>query len=94
MGMAICRLTDMTMGHGCFPPQVIIQGSETVFIEGLPAHRQGDAIQPHCCKTCHPSAGGPGSPTVFVNGRAVQRVMDTATCGSVLMTGAKTVRAG
>lgn len=94
MGMQVCRLTDKTMGHGCYSPQVTLQGSENVFIEGLPAFRQGDAIQPHCCDGCHPSFGGQGSPTVRVNGRALQRVTDTASCGSIMLTGAKTVKAG
>lgn len=92
--MPACRLSDKTMGHGCYPPQVTLEGSDNVFIEGLPAFRQGDKIQPHCCNGCHPSAGGEGSPTVFVNNRALNRVTDKATCGSIMLTGAKTVKAG
>lgn len=92
--MPACRLTDMTTGHGCFPPQKTIQGSPNVFIEKFPAFRVGDAIQPHCCKYCHPSFGGVGSSTVFVNGRPLMRIKDKVTCGGVMMTGAKKVRAG
>lgn len=92
--MPVSRLADMTMGHGCYPPQKIIQGSENVFVEGKPTHRVGDAIQPHCCDGCHPSRASSGSPTVFVNGRAMMRVGDRANCGSVLMSGALTVKAG
>ncbi|WEM34254.1 PAAR motif of membrane protein [Xanthomonas phage X1] len=82
------------MGHGCYPPQKVLQGSPTVFIEGLPAHRVGDAIQPHCCDHCHPSFAAMGSSTVFVNGQPLMRIGDSANCGSKLMTGAMTVLAG
>lgn len=95
MGMPACRLTDKTIGHSCFPPQVTIQGSPNVFIESKPAFRVGDAIQPHCCgNSCHPSSGGKGSMTVFVNGKPLMRVRDPATCKSIMATGARTVKAG
>lgn len=92
--MPISRKFDMTMGHYCFPPQKILQGSEDVFVEGKQAHRVGDRIQTHCCDNCHPSFASQGSPTVYVNGKAVMRITDRANCGSVIMTGATTVRAG
>ena len=94
VGMPACRLTDMTMGHGCYPPQATIQGSNDVFIEGLPAHRVGDKIQPHCCYGCHPTTASKGSSTVFINGKGLMRVTDSASCGSKMMTGATTVKAG
>lgn len=94
MGMPVARKDDMTMGHGCYPPQKLIGASEDVFIEGKPAHRVGDEIQKHCCDGCHPSKAGTGSGTVFVNGKALMRVADKADCGSAVMTGAKTVAAG
>lgn len=94
MGLPVCRLADMTMGHGCYPPQVLLEGSEDVFIEGIPAHRVGDKIQKHCCKGCHPSTSAIGSSSVFVNGKAIMRIGDSADCGSIMMTGASTVKAG
>lgn len=84
----------MTMGHGCYPPQKLLEGSSNVFIEGKPTHRVGDKIQPHCCRDCHPSVASDGSDTVFVNGKAIMRVADKANCGSAIMTGARTVSAG
>jgi uncharacterized Zn-binding protein involved in type VI secretion len=94
MGFPACRLKDMTMGHGCYSPQVLMEGSKDVFIEGIPAHRVGDKIQPHCCHGCHPSTSAKGSPTVYINGVALMRVGDSADCGSRMMTGALTVKAG
>lgn len=91
----ISRLFDTTIGHGCFPPQKILTGSPTVFIEGKPVARTGDVIQPHCCgSSCHPSFCGKGSLTVNANGLPVMRVTDSANCGSIIMTGATTVAAG
>lgn len=94
MGMPIVRTNDMTVGHGCYPPQKVLQGSISVFVEGMPVHRTGDKVQPHGCHGTHPTSGGSGSPTVFVNGRGVQRVTDKASCGSLYITGATTVFAG
>lgn len=106
MGLPVCRKGDLAMGHGCWPPHNTIQGSEDVFVEGLSVFRSGDDIQPHSCCGTHKSYGGTGSPTVFVNGKAIQRVSDKATgpyttcggtpaiCSSVMMTGASTVKAG
>lgn len=94
MGLQVSRLGDMTTGHGCFPPQKTIQGSTNVFIEGKPAFRQLDAAQPHCCKYCHPTNAIKGSMTVYVNQRQLMRVTDPCNCGSRMMTGARTVRAG
>ena len=94
MGMPVSRLFDKTMGHGCYAPQKLLEGSPNVFVEGKPANRVGDKIQPHCCDGCHPSTSSKGSSKVFVNGKQLMRVGDRANCGSVLMTGAKTVKAG
>ena len=38
------RLNDLCTGHGIFPSRRVIQGSDNVFINGLPAFRIGDKI--------------------------------------------------
>lgn len=48
-GLPIARLTDVTTGHDCFPPETIIQGSSTVFSENLAVARQGDLGSGHIC---------------------------------------------
>ena len=69
-GMPAARQTDVTAGHGCFPPTTIQVGSATVFINGLPAARVGDAIVSHTCNvTPFPTHGGTvavGSGNVFI----------------------------
>ncbi|EGQ8119397.1 PAAR domain-containing protein [Vibrio cholerae] len=40
-------LGDIGSEHDCFPPTPIITGSGDVFIDGKPAVRQGDALEPH-----------------------------------------------
>jgi len=40
------RLGDIGSNHGKFPPTPIIQGSLNVFINGRPAARKGDSLQP------------------------------------------------
>lgn len=63
-----------------------------VFINRLGAHRVGDAWDAHCCgSACHGSVQATGSPTVFVNGRALARVGDAVACGSVCATGSPDV---
>lgn len=91
----VSRMFDMTIGHDCHPPQKILTGSPTVFVQGKPVARTGDLIQPHCCgNSCHPSFVGIGSKTVYANMRPVARVTDMANCGSLIMTGSLTVAAG
>lgn len=94
MKQPISRLGDSTMGHGCYPPQIILEGSMNVFVEKIGVARVGDKIQPHSCHHTHPSTAAFGSMTVFVNKRPVMRVTDRADCGSIMLTGAATVRAG
>ena len=48
-GIPLGRITDATVGHGCWPPTIIAAGSGTVFANGLPVARVGDANVPHTC---------------------------------------------
>ena len=38
---------DVCTGHGCWPPRLIIQGSDNVMTNDKPQARLGDALLPH-----------------------------------------------
>ena len=67
------RQGDLCTGHPGSPPRPATQGSPNVFINGRPAHRQGDRWKRH---GGHNSVLGEGSPSVFTNGRAQGRQGD------------------
>jgi len=97
---AVARKGDLCTGHGCFPPRKSIAGSGNVFVNGKPAHRKGDAWEPHTCTdpyTPHGAHAGllaGGSDSVFVNGMPLGRVTDPVDCGSKVATGSGNVFAG
>lgn len=91
---AAARLSDYCSGHGCFSSRPTIQGSPNVFMNFLPAHRQGDAYAVHCCVTCHASVLAKGSSTVYVNGLQQGRIGDPVACGSFVATGSPNVFVG
>ena len=75
------RVGDLTVHGG-----TIVAGAATVFIEGMPAARQGDM---HVCPMCNPGTpppphvGGPvamGSTTVFIEGMPAARMGDMCVC--------------
>jgi uncharacterized Zn-binding protein involved in type VI secretion len=68
------------------------QGSENVFINGIPVHREMDHWVTHCCgDNCHDSFLLKGSDTVFVNGKAIARIGDLVECGSLVAEGSPNV---
>ena len=87
---SVTRLGDTCTGHDCFPPRANSQGSPNVFVNGIPAHRQGDSWETHCCT--HPKVPhgyhsgilGSGSSTVYVNGKQLGRIGDPVSCGSTV----------
>jgi len=92
---AAVRLGDECTGHGCFPSRVNDQGSPNVFINGKPAHRQGDHWVTHCCAIpCHDSTASGGSSSVFVNGKPKVRIGDEVACGSAAAQGSPNVFVG
>lgn len=93
---AATRKGDVCTGHGGFPPRVNDQGSSNVFINGIPAHRQGDHWVTHCdsSPSCHDSVAGQGSSSVFVNGKPLMRIGDPIECGSAVAQGSPNVFAG
>jgi len=96
----VARLGDKCTGHSCFPPRNSNQGSPNVYVNGRPAHRQGDSWEVHCCTHpevphgCHSSNLAAGSSTVYVNGRQLGRIGDPVSCGSTVATGSGNVFAG
>lgn len=88
------RLGDMTNGHG-FPPKPIVSGSSNVFINGIPAARQGDTTPIHCLgPICHSGAIAMGSTTVFINGKPAARMGDPDCCGDTMGFGSSNVFIG
>ena len=71
-GIPIARITDATMGHGCWPPTILAEGSGTVTANGLPISRVGDKNVAHTCGSIPETHDEPitaGSPNVFADGR-------------------------
>ncbi|HFX2802443.1 TPA: PAAR domain-containing protein [Pseudomonas aeruginosa] len=94
---AVSRLGDQCTGHGCWPPRPSTGASPDVFINGIAAHRQGDAWAAHTCPSIpetHSSALAAGSATVRVNGKQLARIGDPVACGSSVAQGSPNVFAG
>lgn len=83
---AATRIGDADIPH-C-SGMVRAEGSENVFVNGIPWSRQGDVNTPHLlpgepCPT-HTAPIAVGSTTVFVNGKGAGRVGDAISgCTSV-----------
>ena len=93
---AVTRLGDICTGHADFPPRESTSGSPNVFVNGKPAHRQGDSWAVHCNSepVCHGGSLASGSSSVYVNGRQLGRIGDPVNCGSSVATGSPNVFAG
>ncbi len=93
---AAARKNDSATGHAChFPATQAVEGSPDVFIDGLPAVRQGDSYGTHGCAAHHQ---GPhnrslaqGSPSVFINGKPAGRLGDAIDCGGKASAGSPSV---
>jgi uncharacterized Zn-binding protein involved in type VI secretion len=91
---AATRQGDLSAGH-CFNPRPNNSGSDDVFINGKPAHRQGDGWPSHTCgKSSHASVTSGGSSTVFVNGKPAARIGDALNCGDTVAQGSEDVMMG
>ncbi len=91
------RKGDIGSDHEkCFPSSPAIEGSGDVFINGLPAVRQGDAYAAHGCVVCasHERYAAQGSASVNINGRPAVRVGDAIDCGGAALTGSPNVFIG
>lgn len=85
------KLTDKGTQHDGYYETVITAGSSTVFIDGLPAARQGDPLTPHAKPKHppHPRKIARGSSTVFIDGLPAARSGDAVDCGGVVIGGGK-----
>lgn len=88
MGNA-ARLNDIGTGHDGYPPTPIIAASPTIVIDGKPAARVGDPLEPHDKPNSpkHGRAIVAGSGTVFFDGKPAARSGDAVDCGGVLVGG-------
>ena len=93
---AAARLGDYCTGHGCWPPRTGIDSSPNVHINGIRAHRVGDAWNVHCCPSdgCHAGSVATGSASVFINGKPAARIGDNIDCGSLIAMGSPNVNIG
>lgn len=91
MSKPVTRLGDLCNGHDSCPPRPSTSASENVFVNGIGAHRKNDTWAEHCS---HTSVLESGSPSVYVNGRALGRVGDPIACGSVVAEGSDNVFSG
>lgn len=81
------RQSDLTCGHGCWPPQIPESWSPDVFVNGLPVVRNGDKRVVHCCPPpCH-GATYIGVNTVFANGACIQRIGHPLDCDDTVCKG-------
>lgn len=98
MSKSTVRKGDADTGHGAYPPRSNSGGSDDVFINGLAAHRKGDAWPAHCKMVkpydCHGATTSSGSDSVYVNNQPLARVGDSVSCGSAIAMGSENVFSG
>jgi uncharacterized Zn-binding protein involved in type VI secretion len=86
---AIARNGDpTTTGHGCDSTSTVIGPSSNVFCNGIGIERKGDPVAPHTIPSgpvCVPHSAviNVGSSTVYVNGKQIARVGDSADAGNI-----------
>ena len=94
MSMPVVRLGDSCSGHDDYSPRPSVSGSTNVFVNGIPAHRMGDAWDIHSTDSSHTGSAIAGSSTVFANGIPLCRIGDAIDCGSTMVTGSPNVFSG
>ena len=93
--MKAVKVGDIGTEHDGFHPTKVTAGSGDVFIDGVPAARVGDPLEPHD-KPKHPKHGrsiATGSSTVFINGKPAALTGGAISCGGVTI-GSGTVNIG
>lgn len=90
------RLGDNASGHDGAPGTPGTEASPDVFIDGIPAMRQGDVFESHSCpdESEHSRSLAGGSGTVFINGKRAGRVGDAISCGGTVIEGSTSVIIG
>lgn len=88
MGVSIARVGDKTTGHGCHPPQTIVEGSSNVFLNGIPVARVGDRVSAHTCgNNTHDGVIMAGVSNIFVNGQEIALIGSPVSCGGAVAQG-------
>ena len=88
MGVSIARIGDPTTGHGCHPPQNIVEGSPDVFLNGLAVARVGDRVSSHTCgSNTHDGVIMAGVSNIFVNGQEIALIGSPVSCGGAVAQG-------
>jgi uncharacterized Zn-binding protein involved in type VI secretion len=97
MSKPATRIGDADIIHDCETPYRA-EGSENVFVNGIPWSRQGDNNTVHkYTPTCVPQHGMPiatGSQTVFVNGKGGGRIGDAISSCTAVAEGSPDVFCG
>lgn len=93
---AATRLNDNCTGHDACPSVPLVEGSQNVFTNGLPAGRVGDHYYSHGCVVHpgHQDVIAAGSGTVFINGKPAARVGDSVSIGGSVQDGSGNVFIG
>ncbi|ATY81325.1 hypothetical protein CVS42_11120 [Aeromonas veronii] len=95
MSKNAAKVGNIGTDHDGFPPTKITAGSPDVFIDGVPAARVGDPLEPHDKPNNppHPRKIASGSSTVLVNGKPLAITGGAVDCGGVII-GSGTVFVG
>lgn len=83
--MKAVKVGNIGTDHDGFHPTKVTAGSPDVFIDGVPAARVGDPLEPHD-KPNNPKHGrtiATGSSTVFINGKPASLTGGKISCGGV-----------
>lgn len=83
--MKAVKLGNIGTDHDGYHPTKVIAGSPDVFIDGQPAARVGDPLEPHDKPNSskHDRAIATGSSTVFINGKPAALTGGAVSCGGV-----------
>jgi len=83
--MKAVKVGNIGTDHDGFHPTKVTAGSPDVFVDGVPAARVGDPLEPHD-KPNNPKHGRAiktGSSTVFINGKPAALTGGAISCGGV-----------
>lgn len=86
----VSRVGDTATGHASFPPTVLIEGSDNTFVNGIPASRVGDALNPHGSPSPsppHSRAVSQGASSVLINNKPAAYIGSSVNCGGMLVVG-------
>lgn len=79
----VCRLNDISTGHGGWPPRRNDQASTSSYVDGRGVHRVTDHWPTHCDPEpqCHDGNLADGSHYHTTDGKRTGRIGDPVNCG-------------